>query len=436
MADSKHVQVLQKGVKAWNAWRKEHPRVQPDFCRHNFSLSNLVGVDLRYADLSHTEFDGAVLGHRPLPRFMSHGAGPANLSGADLTDANFPGADLSHVNLRDATMIRTNLRKAVLSGACLDGADLTDAFLDGADLRRASLRKSRLVKAQLVEADLREAILEGATLVEARLVDAQLQRANLALANLTGANLSRANLESSDLSRTLLVDSCFVDATLVGACIYGISAWSVDLTGAKQENLIVTPLEESTVTVDDLEVAQFIYLLLRREKLRNVIDALTAKAVLILGRFTPERRAILDALAIQVRQKNLLPIIFDFERSTARDFTETVKTLAGLSRFVIVDLTNPKSAPLELQATVPDYQIPFVPIIQRGEAPFSMFNDLRTKYPWMLKPVDYLSVETIPVIFEQHILNRAEQTYRALQASKSRSSDVLSFEDFLKPKNS
>ena len=88
---------------------------------------------------------------------------------------------------------------------------------------------------------------------------------------------------------------------------------------------------------------------------------------------------------MQLRKHNLLPIIFDFERATSRDFTETIKTLAGMSLFVIADITNPKSAPLELQATIPDYQIPFVPIMQEGETPFSMFADL-TKYPWVLRP--------------------------------------------------
>ena len=61
-----------------------------------------------------------------------------------------------------------------------------------------------------------------------------------------------------------------------------------------------------------------------------------------------------------------LPIIFDFERPTDRDLTETVKILAGLSRFVIADVTNTSSVPLELQATVPEYMVPFVTIAQRG----------------------------------------------------------------------
>jgi len=46
----------------------------------------------------------------------------------------------------------------------------------------------------------------------------------------------------------------------------------------------------------------------------------------------------------------------------------------GEGSFVIADITNPRSAPLELQALVPDYQIPFVPIIQEGEKPFLRFG--------------------------------------------------------------
>ena len=48
------------------------------------------------------------------------------------------------------------------------------------------------------------------------------------------------------------------------------------------------------ITVDDLEVAQFIYLLLNRRKLRNVLTTLGEKAVLILGRFTERRSCSME----------------------------------------------------------------------------------------------------------------------------------------------
>jgi len=39
---------------------------------------------------------------------------------------------------------------------------------------------------------------------------------------------------------------------------------------------------EPRITIDNIEVAQFIYLLLHNEKIRDVIDTITSKAVLIL----------------------------------------------------------------------------------------------------------------------------------------------------------
>jgi hypothetical protein len=54
-----------------------------------------------------------------------------------------------------------------------------------------------------------------------------------------------------------------------------------------------------------------------------------------------------------------------------------IKVLTGMSRFVIADVTDSRAAPLELQATVPDYMVPFVPILHEGEQPFSMLVDLQ-----------------------------------------------------------
>ena len=83
------------------------------------------------------------------------------------------------------------------------------------------------------------------------------QEVSLSRANLSGANLSEANLRHSVLVKTNLTG-----ATLTGYWIYGISAWSLNLKGAKQWNLNVSDVNEPAVMVDDLEVAQFIYLVM------------------------------------------------------------------------------------------------------------------------------------------------------------------------------
>ena len=78
---------------------------------------------------------------------------------------------------------------------------------------------------------------------------------------------------------------------------------------AIQLSLTITSSNEPTITVDNLEVAQFIYLLLNNKNIRSVIDTITYKVVLILGRFTPERKAVLDALRDALRAKDYLPCL-------------------------------------------------------------------------------------------------------------------------------
>jgi hypothetical protein len=121
----------------------------------------------------------------------------------------------------------------------------------------------------------------------------------------------------------------------------------------EQENLIIPRKDEPEVAVDNIEVAQFVYLLLHNEKIREVIDTIGKKGVLLLGRFTEGRIVVLERLRDGLRERGYLPIVFNFDKPETKDFTETVRLLTGLSKFVVADITNPKSAPLELQAAVP-----------------------------------------------------------------------------------
>jgi hypothetical protein len=50
--------------------------------------------------------------------------------------------------------------------------------------------------------------------------------------------------------------------------------------------LVITNEDEPPVTVDDLEAAQFVYLVLHNDKLRKVIDTVGRKGIRLLGRFT------------------------------------------------------------------------------------------------------------------------------------------------------
>jgi hypothetical protein len=304
--------------------------------------------------------------------------------------------------------------------ADLSGADLRRVTLRGADLAGAILLKANLFNANLSGAILFKANLSGANLFNADLSGADLSSADLHRANLFRANLFNANLGGADLARAALVETDLADAVLTGCSIYGISAWNVQLSeGTKQQDLIITAPDEPKVTVDDIEVAQFVYLLLHNEKIRRVIDTVGRKGVLLLGRFTEDRIKVLERLREELRKRGYLPIVFNFDKPETKDFTETVRLLAGLSKFVIADITNPKSSPLELQATIPEIMVPFQPIIAQGDEPFSMLQDLQRKHDWVLKTLRYSSLDRLIDTMDDEIIKPAEAKFKQLLARRA-----------------
>jgi hypothetical protein len=200
-----------------------------------------------------------------------------------------------------------------------------------------------------------------------------------------------------------------------------ISVWDIKVNDqTKQENLVITPDGQAAITVDNIKVAQFIYLLLNNKEIRDIIDTIGKKGVLLLGRFTEGRIAVLERLREELRKRGFLPMVFNFDKPEVKDFTETVRLLAGLSHFVIVDITNPKSTPRELQATVPECMIPFVPILEKGEEPFAMFTDLWIKLRgWVLDPIRYPSVDRLVEVLDTKIVGPARAKFTELLAKKA-----------------
>ena len=403
MANPEHLAKLQEGVEAWNQWEKEHPELLPLGRR----LAQLrKGVD---------EWNQWKKEHSAITLDFSG----ADLSGAYLCEANFEGADFTGARLR-----KTHLGKAQLRGANLKGADLSGAFLSSAMLYDANLSSANLSDAQLDGADLREVLLVEANLSNAFLAQADLQRsilrqANLCSANLCGANLmetdlNRADLSGANLERALLINTNMEASILTGCYVHGISAWDIKLENAVQSNLVITPRDQPIIQVDNLEVAQFIYLLLNNQKIRSVIDTITSKVVLILGRFTPERKVVLDAIRDELRKRDYLPVLFDFEKPASRDLTETVSTLAHMARFVIADITDAKSISQELMAIVPNMpSVPVQPLLLASQQEYGMFEHFRN-FPWVLQEVLYDDQQTLLAELSEKVIAPAEAKAKEL----------------------
>ncbi len=397
MANKDQLKILRRGVVAWNKWREENPKERVDLREANLEgadlyQANLCGVDLRIA----------------------------NLNEADLSEARLMGSNLYKAHLGEAYLRKADLRGTFLSRAYLRNADLSEANLSGAYLSEASLMRTKLIKADLSRADL--------------------SRTCLYRADLSKANLSNANLRGTYLNRAILVKTNLRNAILTDCCIYGISAWGLNLEGTEQKNLAITPLP--TITADNLEVAQFLYLLLYSKKIREAIDTVASKVVLILGKFTPdqfmperrvERWAVLDALREELRGRGYIPVLFPFKEPHFEDSNledsfledhlildpiETISTLAHIARFIIADITDAKGLLTELESVVPGLpSVPVMTIAPNKDYEDGLLKQIR-RYPWVLEPYRYENQAELVASIGERVIAPAESMLKELQTKR------------------
>ncbi len=361
MANRQQLSILRQGSIPWNEWRKKNPDIQPDL--HE---AGLASANLQAANLSAT-----------------------NLNGADLASTDLQGA-----NLFGATLLEADLHEANLHKADLGFADLTFA-----DLSRANLTAARLWKADLTAA---------------KLAGAELTSANLTMAILRETDLTEANLNEAVLNYAILVEANLRKANLTGCSVCGLSAWDVHLEGANQTNLVITFSNEPAIAVDTLDIAQFIYFLLNNKRISEVVTTIRSNVVLIMGRFTPERKPILEAIRDQLRKRGYSPILFNFEQPLSRDFSEKVKTLAHIARFIIADLTPYRSISQELRAILPKTVVPVQPLLNGMRRLYTMFPDFK-QYPWVLPGYHYKGLADLLASLEEKVIKPAEEKARELE---------------------
>jgi uncharacterized protein YjbI with pentapeptide repeats len=322
-----HVQILDKGAKHWNQWRRDNPQIRPI----------LYEADLVKRDFSSDE--------------------PIDFSNANLIKAK----------LNDAHLERANFHEANLGQADLTGAHLNEAHFCRTDLYATIL---------------------------------------------SGAELYRANLQGTQMAMTDLRG-----AKLIECKVYGMSAWDLKMEGVIQRDykIIYTKenkngsWEENHIEVSDLRMAQFIYLLLHNENISYVIDTITSKAVLILGRFSEEHKPVLDLIRENLNKYNYVSILFDFQNTTRQSWYEIIITLAGMARFIIADVTDARLVREELRVIAEKYPSkPIQPILLQNKDEYPDLKDLRKGYKSVLETYTYIDKEEIIQTLKEAIIDPAE----------------------------
>jgi uncharacterized protein YjbI with pentapeptide repeats len=411
----KQIAIAMRDPGAWDRLRAESKDAlnlrDLDLGACNLDSRDLTNVDFTNTSLLGSTFRGA------------------QLRGANLTDANLEGADLTGAVFSGAFMVRTNLRRANLTDADFRYAGVDWGRMQDATRRSVHWGTGLLgIAAFGVEWYYENAFASSTLLIDVDLSEATLHGTKLIGANLTGTNFAGANLQRTDLSKSVLENANFngakldavdlqsarlVSANLCGAefrrcLVYGVSCWDVTTDdNTVQEDMIVSQIP--LLTVPSLEVAQFVYLLLNNAKLRDAIDAMSTKIVLILGRFTPERKAVIDGLRDSLRKQNLVPVVYDFQGPTSRNTHETVTLIARLAKCVVADITDPKSVPQELVSIVQTLpSVPVQPLLADGAEPWGMYDHIE-QYPWVLPLARYRKKEDLDVAFVTTLLAACER---------------------------
>jgi len=349
MPDPKHVELLKKGTEVWNSWREQNSGVRPQLSDINFE------TDIH-------EYDH--LYDTPI------------FSNLDLS-----GADLNRIQARNSRF--------------------KNCIFDRADINFADVCFSNFI-----ECTFQGTCMRVTKIGSASFVDCEFHETDLSYCSAEETNFSGSEIKNSRLCNMSMVKTNLSDTEIYSTRVYGLSAWDLGTDGSRQQNILISE-EGNTITVDDIEIAQFIHLLLRTPKIRSAIDTITSKVVLILGRFSDEQKRVLDVIKRRLRALDYVPVVFDFEVPSSRDMTETISILASLARFVVADLTNPRSVPHELASTVRDLpSVPVQPIISEGERPYGMFEHLKS-YPWILEGIKYQEDQVVDVA--NRIAQRCEE---------------------------
>jgi uncharacterized protein YjbI with pentapeptide repeats len=321
--------ILLRGVKAWSEWRKSNP-------------------------------------------------GPLSFIAPDWYDSPGPGG----VQLKGNNRVN-------FSGMNLSGISIYRAFAEGIHVRGAVFDGSLFEEGDFSRADFGEAIFRNT-------------RFNKTI--LTGANFDGATFINCNLNRVNLVGAHFRVREITETVVYGIAAWDlVTSDDMKQSKLVIEKtydlysdfIEQGKVPlmVEDIELAQFVYYLSNHKKMRDTLNILNDRGVLLLGRFKDGGLKRLYAMREWFRNKGYVAMIFDFARPDNLSLTETVVTMAGLSKFVVVDLSG-SSVPAELQS-----------ILTQIKKPVLAFGDPYALFPDVADQTNVLTIEG----GEEHLLKGLEE---------------------------
>jgi hypothetical protein len=130
----------------------------------------------------------------------------------------------------------------------------------------------------------------------------------------------------------------------------------------------------------------------------EIMSELTQRRVLILGRFTGRRLEVLNAIKkhLDEHPNRYIGELFTFPRPDLRDLIENIVAFAGLSRFIVSDLSEPRSVQSELEAIVTRFRsVPVVPLINYSGKEYATFSSVQRSASVVKPTIRYRNVDDL-----------------------------------------
>ncbi len=110
--------------------------------------------------------------------------------------------------------------------------------------------------------------------------------------------------------------------------------------------------------------------------------------------------------------RNYVPVVFDFEGPRSRDLIETIALLANLARFVVVDLSDPRSVPAELECISSQLpSVPLAPVLRIGQEPYAVFEHVARRGQ-VLEVLTYADIQELESVVKDKVIPAAEERCR------------------------
>jgi uncharacterized protein YjbI with pentapeptide repeats len=292
-----------------------------------------------------------------------HSPGPGGIQVKGRNHLNFSGMNLSRIIIHNGFAEGLNLSNSVFEESHFEEGDFSRSNFNGALFRNTKFNKTIL----------------------------------------TGASFDGATFINCNLNRVNLVGASFCVKEITETVVYGISAWDMQTCESmKQSKLVIEKtyhfysdlLADGKIPmmVDDIELAQFVHYLSSHKKMRDTLNILNARGVLLLGRFKDGGLDRLYSIRELLQGKGYMPMIFDFVRADSLSLIETIVTMAGLSKFIIADLSGP-SVPAELATLLSQIK---KPVLAFGK-PYALLSDM-TDYTSALRTINPDDAHLLPAL--------------------------------------